>query len=193
MFKDCENLFPDYLNFIKGVVDSKKLTENISREMLKENTILQEIRKHLIRKCLEFFFELSEDKQNYKEFYALYGKNIKLGVNADSKNRAKLVELMRFNTSASGDEYCSLTEYVERMKDNQRHIFYISGENKEELSHSAIVKNVTKRGLEVIYMTEPVDEYVIQHLKEFHGKELVCVTRETLKRKVKKSKFSFIC
>lgn len=200
---NCEDLIPDYLNFMKGVVDSEDLPLNISREMLQQNKILKVIRKNLVKKCLELFEELTEDKENYKKFYNQFSKNLKLGVHEDSTNRAKLADLMRFHTSASGDEYCSLAEYVGRMKENQKHIYFITGESKEQVSNSAFVERVKKRGFEVIYMTEPIDEYVIQQLKEYQGKQLVCVTKEGLelpedeeekkKREEDKAKFEGLC
>lgn len=200
---NCEDLMPDYLNFMKGVVDSEDLPLNISREMLQQNKILKVIRKNLVKKCLELFEEMTEDKESYKKFYDQFSKNLKLGVHEDSQNRAKLADLLRFHTSASGDEYCSLADYVSRMKENQKQIYFITGENQEQVKNSAFVERVKKRGFEVIYMTEPIDEYVIQQLKEYQDKQLVCVTKEGLelpedeaekkKREEDKTKFAGLC
>ncbi|XP_056403138.1 heat shock protein HSP 90-alpha-like [Hyla sarda] len=200
---NCDELIPEFLNFIKGVVDSEDLPLNISREMLQQSKILKVIRKNLVKKCLELFTELAEDKENYKKFYEQFSKNLKLGIHEDTQNRKKLSELLRYHSSASGDEMISLTEYVSRMKENQKHIYYITGETKEQVAHSAFVERLKKHGLEVIYMTEPIDEYCVQQLKEFDGKTLVSVTKEGLelpedeeekkKQEEIKAKFENLC
>jgi len=177
---DCEDLIPDYLNFVRGVIDSEDLPLNISREMLQQNKILKVIRKNIVKKVMEQIEEIAEDKDSFKKFYEQFGKNLKLGIHEDSTNRKKLAGHLRFATSASGDEMCSLTDYVSRMKENQKDIFYITGESKEVVAASSFVERLKKRGLEVVYMTEPIDEYVVQQLKEFDGKNLVSVTKEGL-------------
>merc|ERR1712183_196196 len=124
--------------------------------------------------------ELAEDKDSWKKFYEQFGKNLKLGIHEDCTNRKKLAGYLRFNTSASGDETCSLSDYVSRMKENQKDIYYITGESLDTVKQSAFVETLKKRGLECVYMTEPIDEYVVQQLKEFDGKNLVSVTKEGL-------------
>jgi len=200
---NCEEIIPEYLNFVKGVVDSEDLPLNISREMLQQNKILKVIRKNLVKKCMDLLDELEEDKDSWKKFYEQFGKNIKLGMHEDSTNRKKLAGFLRYHTSASGDEQCSLGDYVSRMKENQKDIYYITGENKEIVTQSSFVERLKKRGLEVVYMTEPIDEYVVQQMKEFDGKTLVSVTKEGLelpedeeekkKREEDKTKYEALC
>jgi len=141
---------------------------------------LKVIRKNIVKKVMEQIEEIAEDKDAFKKFYEQFGKNLKLGIHEDSTNRKKLAGHLRFATSASGDEMCSLSDYVSRMQENQKDIFYITGESKEVVATSSFVERLKKRGLEVVYMTEPIDEYVVQQLKEFDGKNLVSVTKEGL-------------
>merc|ERR1719187_2218909 len=180
IMENCEELMPEYLNFVRGVVDSEDLPLNISRETLQQNKILKVIRKNLVKKCVELFEEMADNKEEYKKCYEQFSKNIKLGIHEDSGNRKKLADLLRYHSSASGDDVTSLKEYVSRMKENQKSIYYITGETRDQVANSAFVERVKKRGYEVIYMTEPIDEYCVQQLREYDGKTLVSVTKEGL-------------
>uniref|UniRef100_A0A2K6F7J1 Histidine kinase/HSP90-like ATPase domain-containing protein n=1 Tax=Propithecus coquereli TaxID=379532 RepID=A0A2K6F7J1_PROCO len=171
----CNELIPEYLNFICGVVDSEDLPLNISQEMLQQSKILKVTRKNIVKKCLELFSELVEDKENYKKFYEAFSKNPKLRIHEDSTNQRHLSELLRHHTSRSGDEMTSLPEYISQMKETQKSIYYITGESREQVANSAFVEQVRKCGFEV-----PMDEYYVQQLKEFDGKSLVSATKEGL-------------
>merc|ERR1712070_53495 len=177
---DCDELIPEWLNFVKGVVDSEDLPLNISRETLQQNKILRVIKKNLVKKCLEMFNEISEKKDDYKKFYEQFGKNLKLGIHEDSTNRAKIAELLRYQTSKSGDESISLKEYCDRMKEGQNDIYYVTGDSVQQVSSSPFIETLRKKGLEVLYMVVPIDEYAVQQLKEYDGKKLKSVTKEGL-------------
>merc|ERR1711988_931180 len=156
---NCEDLMPEYLSFVKGVVDSEDLPLNISRETLQQNKILRVIKKNLVKKCIEMFNELAED----------------------STNRTKIAKLLRYYSSKSGEDLTALDDYVGRMGEKQAGIYYVTGESKKSVESSPFVEKLKKKGIEILYMIDPIDEYAVQQLKEYDGKKLICATKEGLK------------
>jgi len=200
---DCEDLIPEWLGFVKGVVDSEDMPLNISRESLQQNKILKVIKKNIVKKCLEMFAEIQENAEDYKKFYEQFSKNLKLGIHEDQTSRMKIADLLRFSTSRSGEDQLSFKDYVQRMKEDQKSIFYITGESKASVAASPFMEGLKKRGLEVLYLVDPIDEYMVQQLKEYDGKKLVSITKEGLeleesedekkKKEEEKARFEPLC
>ncbi|KAH7299482.1 hypothetical protein KP509_24G014100 [Ceratopteris richardii] len=174
-------LFPRYLSFMKGVVDSDDLPLNISRELLQESRIVRLMRKRLIKKSFDLFDSIarSENKEDYKRFYKNFGKYIKLGVTEDHDNRKRLATFLRFYSSQHQEEMISLKDYLENMKPDQKHIYYFSSESVKSARNAPFLEQLNSKGYEVLFMTEPLDEVSAQHLKYYDGKKFVDISKET--------------
>jgi len=174
-----DDLVPKYLNFIRGVVDSDDLPLNVSRETLQQNKLLKVIKKKIVRKILDLIKKLNE--ADFELFWKEYGTNIKLGVIEDTTNRNRLAKLLRFSSSADDSgKLTGLDDYVKRIKEKQEFIYYIAGTSRDELAKSPFVERLLKKGYEVLYLVDPIDEYCMQSLPEFESKRLKNVAKDGL-------------
>eukprot|EP00595_Chromulina_sp_UTEXLB2642_P000366 CAMPEP_0196761252 /NCGR_PEP_ID=MMETSP1095-20130614/413_1 /TAXON_ID=96789 ORGANISM="Chromulina nebulosa, Strain UTEXLB2642" /NCGR_SAMPLE_ID=MMETSP1095 /ASSEMBLY_ACC=CAM_ASM_000446 /LENGTH=778 /DNA_ID=CAMNT_0042110525 /DNA_START=59 /DNA_END=2395 /DNA_ORIENTATION=- len=200
---DFEDLLPRYLNFIRGVVDSDDLPLNVSRETLQQHKVLKVMAKKLVRKVLEMLRKLanngkddSEDDEDasestgldpsdpdhpYIKFWNQFSKSIKMGIIEDAANRSKLAKLLRFKSLNSDDKYTSFEEYVKNMKDWQKEIYYIAGESIDVVKKSPFLEVAKRKGVDVFFLTDAIDEYTFQHLSDYDGLKLQSLTKEGLK------------
>ena len=178
-----ESLLPRYLTFVRGVVDSSDLPLNVSREILQESRIVRVIRKRLIRKTFDMLREIADrDNEDYATFWDNFGRNLKLGVIEDSDNRKDLAELLRFTTSKSGDEgnLRSLDQYINDMPEEQNSIYFVAADNKDAAEASPFLEKLKKKGFEVLYLLDPIDEVAMANLATFKEKQIVDASKEAL-------------
>ncbi|MDH5717353.1 MAG: molecular chaperone HtpG [Spirochaetia bacterium] len=172
ILENLEELIPRYLRFIKGVVESTDLPLNISRENLQKNAVVMQIQKGLTKKILDSLNEmLTKERDNYEKFWAEFSPALKEGINADFENREKIASLLLFYSSNS-DKLTTLKDYVSRMKSDQTDIFFITGENRDIIENSPHLESFKNKGYEVLYLLDPVDEFVLESLGEFDKKKI---------------------
>lgn len=173
-----DDLIPEYMKFMKGVIETDDVPLNLSRELLQQNKTIKLIGKNIVKKALDMFVNISNDADKFRTFYEQYSKNIKLGVHEDSVNREKLTALLRYETSKSDGDLISLDEYLDNMQEGQTNIYYMTGESVTSLQNSPFVQHFKQKGIEVLYMVDPLDEYITQQVKDYKDKKLVCITKE---------------
>jgi molecular chaperone HtpG len=190
---NCIDLYPEWMSFVKGVIDSQDLPLNASRELLQESKILKQIKKHIIKKSLEMVSDMSEEE--YKIFYENYNKNIKLGINHEEDQiKDKLIDLLRFNTS--NGSFISFKNYIENMKESQPGIYFITGDNIKTLENSAFIDKLKKLNYEIIYMIDAIDEYIIKKIFKYNNIKLINVARDDLslnEEQIDLNKYSILC
>lgn len=167
---DCKELLPEYLGFVQGVVDAPDLNLNVSREILQEDRLVRNIKKNLVKQIFGTLEGM--EKERYEEFFNEFGQALKAGIPTDFENKERLAALLRYKTTKSGDKYVSLDEYIENMKEDQKEIYYLTGENITSLMNSPLLESLKARDYEVILMIDPVDEWVTQSLPEYKEKKL---------------------
>ena len=177
---DCEDLLPEYMKFVRGVIETQDIPLNISRETLQHNKILKVIGKNVVKQIIGMCNKLSEDPDKFKIFYEQYSKSVKLGIHEDTANRNKLTPFLRYETSKSNGEQVSLDNYIDNMKSEQQIIYYITAESTKSIISSPFLEKLKSKDYEIIFMTDPLDEYITQQVKDYNDKKLSCITKENI-------------
>jgi molecular chaperone HtpG len=182
---DCEDLLPEYLKFIRGVIETEDIPLNISRETLQHNKILKLIGKNIVKKVFEMFVNIGENTENFRIFYEQYNKLLKLGIHEEGSannqgNKNKLASLLRYESSKSNGDLVSFDEYIENMSTEQKSIYYITAESVKALNDSPFLEKFKAKNYEVLYLIDPLDEYVSQQIKDYKDKKLVCISKENV-------------
>ena len=177
---NCNDIIPDYLKFVKGIIESDDVPLNISREMLQQNKIMKIIGKNVVKKIIDMCLKISEDVDKFRIFYEQYSKNIKLGIHEDTVHRGKLCELLRYETTNSNGDKISFDDYIENMKEGQNSIYYITGESINSIQNSPFLERLKNKNYEVIYMVDPLDEYINQQVKDYKDKKMINITKENI-------------
>lgn len=175
---DCEDIVPEWLRFVKGLVDSEDLPLNISREILQQNRVLKMIKKNMTKKSIELFEEIATDKEKYKTFYDAFSKHLKLGVHEDIDNQERIATLLRYDSTVGDNR--SLDDYISNMKEGQKDIYYVSGESRSAVENSPFLEVLKKKDLEVLYLVDPIDEYMVNQFRKYKEKTIVSISKEEL-------------
>ena len=190
---NCEELLPPYFRFVKGIIDSDDLSLNVSREILQQDKQIQAIKKALTNRLLKYFkTKLEKEREEYETFWGRFGATVKEGISTDFANKEKLQDLCLFRSSHS-EKLTTLKEYIGRMPDGQKEIYYITGESLSQVQESPYLEKLHQKGYEILFLTDPVDDWVMQGLTKYDDKMLRSVTKEGLeldseeeKEKIKK-------
>ncbi len=182
IMEDCKELLPEYLQFVRGVVDTADLPLNVSREMVQSSAVMHKIKTTLTNKILQWLDKMAtKAPEKYTEFYNIFGKLFKYGVNSDFSNKDKIVDLLRFETSQQKEgTLCSFKDYVSRMKDDQKDIYYLSGEHRTQVETNPNMEYFAKHGIEVLYLIDPVDAFIIPSIPEYDKKPVKAIDKGDL-------------
>lgn len=176
---DFDDTIPEYLKFVRGVIETDDIPLNISRETLQQNKVMKIIGKNIVKKIIEIFSSISDDSEKFRIFYEQYSKQIKIGIHEDTTNRTKLASLLRYETSKSNGDLISLDEYIDNLVEGQSDIYYMTSDSIKSVEVSPFLNYYKKNNYEVLFMVDVLDEYVTQQLRDYKEKKLVCITKNS--------------